>query len=121
MKMEGRIVLDAFPADWRFYTLNFPVARYRLLSSSAVMKEMDECNRAFYSMPGVAARFWRTLWQRRKPLINLIANLSTMRNSRAESLSYVAFEQHLSTLATPMPLDVAGVMAADSDNRPCAS
>jgi radical SAM superfamily enzyme YgiQ (UPF0313 family) len=120
MKSEGRILLEAFPADWRFYTLNFPVARYRLLSSSAVMKEMDDCNRAFYSVPGVAARFWRTLWQRRKPLINLIANLSTMRNSRAESLSYQAFEQHLSTLATPLPTTFAGVSTADSDNRPCA-
>jgi transposase len=84
------------------------------------MKEMDECNRAFYSVSGVAARFWRTLWQRRKPLINLIANLSTMRNSRAESLSYPTFEQHLATLVTPLPIDLAGVITADSDNRPCA-
>jgi radical SAM superfamily enzyme YgiQ (UPF0313 family) len=99
MKSEDRITLDTFPEDWRFYTLNFPVARYQRLSSDAVMKEMDDCNRTFYSMPGVALRFWSSLWQWRKPLINLITNLSTRNNSRVETRSYLDFQKHLASRA----------------------
>jgi radical SAM superfamily enzyme YgiQ (UPF0313 family) len=95
MKSEERITLDTFPEDWRFYTLNFPVARYQRLSSDAVMKEMDDCNRTFYSMSGVALRFWSSFWQWRKPLINLITNLSTRNNSRVETRSYVDFQKFL--------------------------
>lgn len=113
MKSEERIVLDTFPEDWRFYTLNFPVARYQRLSSDAVMKEMDDCNRTFYSMSGVAFRFWSSFWQWRKPLINLITNLSTRNNSRVETRSYVDFQKFLAgrdaSRACPVsaPLDSA--------------
>ncbi len=95
MKSEDRITLDTYPEDWRFYTLTFPVARYQRLTSDAVMKEMEDCNRTFYSMPGVALRFWSSFWQWRKPLINLVTNLSTRNNSRVESRSYVDFQKHL--------------------------
>jgi len=101
MKTEGRITLDRFPEDWRFYTLNFPVARYQRLSSDEVMKEMDDCNRIFYSMSGVMVRFWSSFWQRRKPLINLITNLSTRNNSRVETRSYLDFRKHLASRAAP--------------------
>jgi radical SAM superfamily enzyme YgiQ (UPF0313 family) len=97
MKSEDRITLDAYPEDWRFYTLTFPVARYQRLTSDAVMEEMEDSNRAFYSMPGVALRFWSSFWQWRKPLINLVTNLSTRNNSRVESRSYVDFQKHLAS------------------------
>ena len=29
---EGRIALNDFPEDWKYYTLNYPVARYKYLS-----------------------------------------------------------------------------------------
>jgi len=29
MRAEGRIALDRFPEDWQYYTLTFPVARYK--------------------------------------------------------------------------------------------
>ena len=32
MKSEDRIALDAFPEDWKYYTLTFPVARYKHFS-----------------------------------------------------------------------------------------
>jgi len=113
LKSEDRIALDTFPEDWRFYTLNFPVARYQRLSSDAVMKEMDDCNRTFYSMSGVALRFWSSFWQWRKPLINLITNLSTRNNSRVETRSYVDFQKFLAgrdarrTCPVEAPLDSA--------------
>jgi radical SAM superfamily enzyme YgiQ (UPF0313 family) len=97
MKSEDRITLDTYPEDWRYYTLTFPVARYLGLSSDAVMQEMDDCNRTFYSMPGVVSRVWSSFWQWRKPLINLVTNLSTRNNSRVETRSYVDFQRHLAS------------------------
>jgi radical SAM superfamily enzyme YgiQ (UPF0313 family) len=98
MKSEDRITLNTFPEDWRFYTLTFPVARYLRLSPDAVIKEMIDCNQTFYSMPGVVSRVWSCFWQWRKPLINLITNLSTRNNSRVERRSYVEFQKHLAKL-----------------------
>jgi hypothetical protein len=93
MKGENRIALNAFPEDWRYYTLSFPVARYQRLSLDAAIREMVTCNRNFYSMSGVLRRVWASLWPRRKPLINLIANLSARNNSRAESQAFEDFQQ----------------------------
>jgi hypothetical protein len=61
------------------------------------MKEMDDCNQTFYSVRGVAGRFWSSFWQRRMPLINLITNLSTRNNSRVETKSYLPFQKHLAS------------------------
>jgi radical SAM superfamily enzyme YgiQ (UPF0313 family) len=93
MKAEDRIALDAFPEDWCYYTLTFPVARYRRLSSAAVIQEMIACNRRFYAMPGVMRRVWSSLWQRREPLINLVTNLSMRNNSRVDRLAYADFQK----------------------------
>jgi hypothetical protein len=95
MSNEDRITLKAFPGDWRYYTLTFPVARYQRLSSDAVIKEMIDCNRIFYSMPGVIRRVWSCVWERRLPLINLVANLSTRNNSRVECRSYADFRRYI--------------------------
>ena len=50
MKAEGRIALDRFPEDWKYYTLTFPVARYKHLSMDRIIDEMMTCDRTFYSM-----------------------------------------------------------------------
>jgi radical SAM superfamily enzyme YgiQ (UPF0313 family) len=93
MEVEDRIMLHTFPEDWRYYTLTFPVARYRRLSSAAVVREMVACNRRFYAMPGVMSRVWSSLWQGRQPLINLVTNLSTRNNSRVERKAYGDFQR----------------------------
>ena len=95
MSNEDRITLKAFPGDWRYYTLTFPVARYRRLSPDGVIQEMIDCNRRFYSMAGVIRRVWGCVWERRMPLINLVANLSTRNNSLVESRAYAAFRKHV--------------------------
>jgi radical SAM superfamily enzyme YgiQ (UPF0313 family) len=102
MKDEDRITLDAFPEDWRYYTLTFPVARYRRLSSAAAIREILACNRRFYSLRGVMRRVWSSLWQRREPLINLVTNLSTRNNSRVECKAYADFEQRFPA-TSPLP------------------
>ncbi len=82
MKSEGRILLEAFPGDWKYYTLTFPVARYKNLSLDCIIQEMNSCNRNFYAMPRILKRACGSLWGRRHPLISLIVNFSYWSNLR---------------------------------------
>jgi hypothetical protein len=93
MKSEDRIALDAFPEDWKYYTLTFPVARYKHLSLDGIIDEMISCDRDFYSMPQIARRVWGNLWQRRKPLISLVGNLSYRNNLRLNRRAYADFKR----------------------------
>jgi len=114
MKSEDRIALNAYPEDWRYYTLTFPVARYRCLSSKAVIQEMIDCSRIFYSLPAVLGRVWSSIWQRRKPFINLVANLATRNNSRVECRAYADFQKQFPTTSPlPPPALVCGVLGRD--------
>jgi radical SAM superfamily enzyme YgiQ (UPF0313 family) len=88
MKSEGRIALDTFPEDWKYYTLTFPVARYKHLSLDGIIQEMISCDRAFYSMPRILRRVWSNLWRRRRPLITLVSNLSYRSNLRLNCKAY---------------------------------
>lgn len=93
MRSEGRIALDAFPEEWRYYTLTFPVARYNHLSLDTVLQENISCNRNFYSMPRILRRLCSSVWQRRHPLISLVANLSYRGNSRMDNAAYAEFQR----------------------------
>ena len=93
MKSEGRIALARFPEDWKYYTLTFPVARYKHLSLGGIIEEMIFCNRQFYSMPRILRRVWGSLWQHRSPLISLVANLSSRGNIRLNSKAYADFKR----------------------------
>jgi radical SAM superfamily enzyme YgiQ (UPF0313 family) len=94
MKSEDRIPLDRFPEDWKYYTLTFPVARYRHLSLADVIEEMIVCNRRFYSVPRLLHRVWGSLWRRRTPLICLVGNLSYRRNLRLSRRTYAEFKRY---------------------------
>jgi len=93
MKSEGRIALDRFPEDWKYYTLTFPVARYKHLSLAGIIEEMISCDRDFYSMRRIVHRVWSNLWQHRKPLISLVANLSYRSNLRLNCRAYADFKR----------------------------
>ncbi|MBM4035262.1 MAG: B12-binding domain-containing radical SAM protein [Planctomycetes bacterium] len=97
MKADGRLGLDVFPEDWRYYTLSFPVAQYKHLTVDAIIAEMMACNRSFYSLPRIARRVWSGLWRRRKPLISLVANLSYRSNMRVDRKAYADFQRHLAS------------------------
>jgi len=94
MKSEDRIALNRFPEDWKYYTLTFPVARYRHLSLAGAIQEMITCDRSFYSMPRILRRVWSNLWQRRKPLISLVGNLSYRRNLQLNRKAYADFKRY---------------------------
>jgi radical SAM superfamily enzyme YgiQ (UPF0313 family) len=91
MRAENRIALDAFPEDWKYFTLTYPVARYKCLSLNDIIQEMVSCNQSFYSMPRILRRLCANLWQRREPLISLVGNLSYKDNTRFERNAYAEF------------------------------
>lgn len=93
MKTAGRIALDTFPEDWRYYTLTFPVARHKHLSMDEIIEEMISCNRSFYSIPRILRRACSSLWHRRKPLISLVGSLSYRTNIRVDCRSYADFKR----------------------------
>jgi len=93
MKSEDRIALDAFPEDWNYYTLTFPVARHKHLSLDGIIEEMISCDRRFYSMPRILRRVYSNLWQRRKPLITLVGGLSCRSNLRLNCKAYADFKR----------------------------
>jgi radical SAM superfamily enzyme YgiQ (UPF0313 family) len=95
MKAENRIALDAFPEDWKYYTLTYPIARFKRLSLDDSIQEMVTCNQRFYSMPRILRRLCVNLLQRREPLISLVGNLSYRSNTRLERNAYAEFKcQH---------------------------
>jgi hypothetical protein len=93
MKAENRIPLDEFPEDWKYYTLTFPVARYKHLSMDDIIEEMLACDRDFYSLPHILRRVWGNLWGRRQPLISLVSNLSYRNNLRLNYKAYADFKR----------------------------
>jgi radical SAM superfamily enzyme YgiQ (UPF0313 family) len=80
LEPAGRIPTAAFPEDWKYYTLTFPVAGYRNFSGTELAGEMETCDGSFYSLPRILRRVWRSFWQRRNPLISLLGSLSYRRN-----------------------------------------
>jgi len=94
MKSEDRIALDTFPQDWKYYTLTFPVARYKHLPLDSIIEEMISCDRDFYSMPRILRRALGNLWHRRHPLISLVGNLSYRSNLRLNGKAYAHFKSY---------------------------
>ncbi len=94
MKSQGRLALDKFPEDWKYYTLTFPAARYKHLSLDSVIKEMVSCDRKFYSMPRILRRVWGNVWGRRAPFIALVGNLSYRSNLRLNYKAYADLKCH---------------------------
>ncbi len=95
MKSEDRIELNAFPGDWKYYTLTYPVARYKHLSMDGIIREMLSCNYAFYSPPRILQRTWSSVWRRRKPWLNIIGNFSYRGNIRLASRLYAEFQRQV--------------------------
>ena len=93
MISEGRLALDRFPEDWKYYTLTFPVARYKHLSLDEAIEEMLVCDGQFYATARVVGRICKNLWRRRQPLISLCGNLSYRRNLRLNRKLYADFSR----------------------------
>jgi radical SAM superfamily enzyme YgiQ (UPF0313 family) len=88
MEAEGRIAANNFPEDWKYYTLTFPVAKYRHLSWLDLVREMDSCSRDFYSYSQILHRLWVSLWRTHKPFPMLVSTLSYRNNLRMDRKVY---------------------------------
>jgi hypothetical protein len=64
------------------------VARYKYLSMDRIVHEMTECNSTFYSVSNILARLGRNLLAGRNPLLGLVSNLTSRRNSMAFARIY---------------------------------
>ncbi|MFX0200800.1 MAG: B12-binding domain-containing radical SAM protein [Candidatus Hodarchaeota archaeon] len=87
MELEDRIIVNAFPEDWKYYTLGFPVMSYKHLSWDDVRVEMNFCYQIFYSYVRILRRAFGSFWRTRKPLsmwIVLVSSLSYRRKLRLE-------------------------------------
>ncbi|MEN6424975.1 MAG: radical SAM protein [Phycisphaerales bacterium] len=93
MRSQGHIPLDRFPQDWKYYTLTYPVARYKHLSLDGIVREMVFCNGTFYSVPRILGRVFSSLWHRRKPWITLAGHLSYRGNLHRAAEAYASFER----------------------------
>ncbi len=93
MKAADRLALNEFPEDWKYYTLTFPVARYRQLSRNSIIEEILKCNRSFYSLPRILGRVTSSIWRRRQPWISFVANLSYRSNINVDRRAYAAFQR----------------------------
>ena len=87
---EGRIALGDFPDDWKYYTLNYPVAHYKYLTRDQVVREMNECNGTFYSLPNILERLTQRLLAGRNPLFVLVSSLTSRKNSLLFAAKYEA-------------------------------
>ena len=92
MESQGRIAANDFPADWRYYTLGFPTAHYKNFSWSALLEEMNCCDRRFYSLWRILRRVAGSLLRRRHPILSLVGNLSYRKNGRLTQKRYAELD-----------------------------
>ncbi len=107
MRDEGRIIADDYPNDWKYYTLTYPVVRYKNLTWREAVHEMNEVNRHFYTLPKIARRVAQALWLTRRPLSVLagaMTNLSYRYNRHKEN--QVSAELDLSREKPPVPSEL---------------
>ncbi len=89
LQAENRIAASDFPKDWKYYTLSLPTARYKHFSCAGIIKEMNACDRRFYSLGQVIRRVaGNLLRRRRRPILSLVGNLSYRRNARLARAGY---------------------------------
>jgi radical SAM superfamily enzyme YgiQ (UPF0313 family) len=109
MESEDRIAANAFPGDWKYYTLTLPVGHYNHLGRDDIYREMDSCNRQFYSMRRILSRFVGNILARRKPVFTIVANLSNRNNMR---LYRKVFREFAASQGAPHALNKLGEYTA---------
>lgn len=88
---EGRILKTDFPKDWKYYTLNHPVATLKNLSWGELVDEMAACYRTFYSWPTLLLRSALTWWRTKRfiPALGvLVLNASYRLNLKTDLANY---------------------------------
>lgn len=93
MEAENRLIKGVFPSDWKYFTLTFPVARYKNLSWKEIVAERQCCYREFYSYWNILYRVIRSFLHRGKASVVLISNLVFRKNTlRLDHQAYVGYD-----------------------------
>lgn len=101
MESQARIVAKDFPGDWKYYTLNLPVANYMHLSWDEMVDEFISGFRAFYSYLRIFSRFFGNLLRTRKVYSNLVALVCNLMFRRNMELDAQMFKRLDMTRGTP--------------------
>ena len=84
MEQEQRIVANKYPEDWRYYTLCYPVVKYKNFTWSELAQEFDTFSDIFSSYPKIIFRILRMVFRRwkdpRAVVVGIAANLSYRHN-----------------------------------------
>jgi len=75
VEAEGRLIVNSFPHDWKYFTLTFPVALFKKLSWKELVAERENSFREFYSYFRIVQRTLRSIWNRANPIVVLVSNL----------------------------------------------
>lgn len=81
MEAEGRLVVNTFPRDWKYYTLTFPVARFKKITWQELIVERDNSFREFYSYTRILQRVLQSIKHRANPAVVLVSNLIIRANT----------------------------------------
>ncbi|NLG18853.1 MAG: B12-binding domain-containing radical SAM protein [Fibrobacter sp.] len=93
MEAENRLIKGVFPRDWKYFTLTFPVARYKNLSWKEIAAERECSYREFYSYWNILYRVTRSLLHRGKASVVLISNLVFRTNTlRLDRQAYADYD-----------------------------
>ncbi|HEX2958449.1 MAG TPA: radical SAM protein [Chitinispirillaceae bacterium] len=93
MEAENRLIEGVFPRDWKYFTLTFPVARYKSLTWKEIVAERECSYREFYSYWNILYRVIRSFLHRGKASVVLISNLVFRKNTlRLDRQAYANFE-----------------------------
>lgn len=81
MEEEGRLIDGDFPSDWQYFTLSFPVARYKNFTRTEIAAERDGGYREFYSYPNILRRAIHSILHQRSAALVLVSNLVFRKNT----------------------------------------
>ncbi|MBN1757449.1 MAG: B12-binding domain-containing radical SAM protein [Chitinispirillaceae bacterium] len=114
MEEQGRLVVRNFPRDWKYFTLTFPVARFKNLSWRELVAEREKSFKIFYSYAGILHRVLRSIRYGMNPLVVLISNLIIRANSLyLDRRAYVSFNLTMDSAEKTMQASV--VKSSDRD------
>ncbi|HPS52775.1 MAG TPA: radical SAM protein [Phycisphaerae bacterium] len=97
---QDRILLCDFPADWKYYTLGFPTAKYNNFSFREILHEMKLCDGSFYSRKQILLRAFKNFIYRHQPFVSLISNLSFRHNAKMAQKGYLKLLRSRTSLVT---------------------
>ena len=90
LEAQGRLITNNYPDDWQYYTFCYPVSRYKNLSWSEAIEEIDDCYRNFFAIPRILRRTVEWLFRTRSltaTMVMLAVNFACRNTQRMDSVA----------------------------------